>query len=98
MHKAINSLCPLARNIPSEIKRERNLLLSIKTQTAIARGTNVKKIQIHLTKVYSDTEAKKLLYLFILFGFSGKLKWRLAKNVLFPYCENKNLCHCVFPC
>ena len=58
MHKAINSLCPLARNIPSEIKRERNLLLSIKTQTAIARGTNVKKIQIHLTKVYSDTEAK----------------------------------------
>ena len=63
----------------------------LKTQTAIARGTNVKKIQIHLTKVYSDTEAKKLLYLFIfIWVLWPKLKWRLAKNVLFPYCENKS--------
>ncbi len=80
MHKAINSLCPLARNIPSEIKREKNLLLSIKTQTAIARGTNVKKIQIHLTKVYSDTEAKKLLYLFIFIWVLWQIEMEIGKK------------------
>jgi hypothetical protein len=52
----------------------------LKTQTAIARGTNVKKIQIHLTKVYSDTEAKKLLYLFIFIWVLWQIEMEIGKK------------------